>query len=85
MAGDLEDRLAAGFAEAVVRAVQAQGGLRKADASALRKQARGAAREVMGETVTPVLVRLASLAERIEWLEAQQRERAAAHGGGGRG
>lgn len=83
MAGDLEARLSDAVAEAVVRSVRAQGGLRKADASALRKQARGAAREVIGETVTPVLVRLASLGERVEWLEEQQR--AAVCGGGGRG
>ena len=84
MAGDLEERLSDALADAVARAVRAQGGLRKADAPALRKQARGAAREVMGETVTPVLVRLASLAERLEWLEQQQAERSAGYGGGAR-
>jgi hypothetical protein len=78
VAGDLEDNLADALAMAVVRAVRARGGLAKADSAALRKQARGAAREVMGETVTPVLMQQASLAERIEWLEA-------VYGGGERG
>ena len=82
MAGDVEDRLADALAGVVVLAVRARGGLAKSGASALRKQARGLAREVMGETVTPVLVRLASLAERLEWLEQQQAERSAGYGGG---
>jgi len=85
MAGDLEDRLADALAEAVVRSVRARGGLAKSGASALRKQARGLAREVMGETVTPLLMRQASLAERVEFLEQQQAAQAAQYGGGRRG
>lgn len=82
MAGDLENALADAVAGAVVRVARVPGGLRKSGTAALRKQARGTAREVAGELVTPVRVRLASLAERIEWLEEQQREHAAGYGGG---
>jgi len=78
VAGDIEDGLADAIANEVVRCLRVPGGLRKADAAALRKSAREAARGVVAEMVTPLLVKLASIAERIEWLEEQS-------GGGSRG
>jgi len=94
MAGDLEDAMADALAEAAVRFARSQGALSKSGASEFRKTARQSAREVMGELVTPHLVRLASLAERaelaslaerIEWLEVQQADREVRYGGRGNG
>lgn len=82
VAGDVEDKLADAFADAIVKAVR-PGGLAKSDASALRKSARQAAREVIGEKVTPALVKLASLTERVEWLEERRARDAARWGGEG--
>lgn len=85
MAGDLEDEFADALTAAVVRATRVPAGLAKADAAALRKATWRAvwplAREASAEVVTPLMVRLSSLRERIEWLERQAQD-AAGFGGG---
>jgi hypothetical protein len=83
VAGDLEDRLADAIADAWMT-MRRPAGLAKAERNAERGMVRKAAREVVGELVTPHFVRLASIAERIEWLEQQQAERSAGYGGGRR-
>lgn len=77
--------MADAVAEAQVRFARSQGALSKSGAAEFRKTAWQAARKLIGELVTPHLVELASLAERVEFLEQQQAERMAQYGGGGNG
>ena len=86
MAGDIEAELADEITRAVIKATRMPAGLAKADAAALRKahwrSVWPVAREVVGETVTPALAKLAHLAERVEWLEERQAQGTARYGGG---
>lgn len=81
VAGDIEAALADAVADAWMTARRPDG-LAKAERRAERETVRKAAREVMAERVTPVLMRIASLTERVEWLEQRQAQDAAGFGGG---
>lgn len=82
MAGDAEKRFAAAVADAVVKSARHPGGLAKSGKPrGLRKAARKAGREIAGESLTPLLVRLASISERIEYLEERRAQDAARFGG----
>ena len=85
MAGDIEDEFADALTAAVVKATRMPAGLAKSDAAALRKATWRAvwpvARAAATETVSPLMAKLANLTERAEFLEEQQRQRAAGNGG----